>query len=176
MTGSSSGGREATRIADSARTPCGAARAGADARSGCTSFHYPLNPDRRLAIRRARSSGSALRSFHGLRIRKTAPVRSEKPAAAFPHVRGQAFRSLDAVRCYNVCDIRGSLFIGRSILPAPVLIFGFGSCPCGAGALAAALAFGLELVPVILGCLRLLNGRLLCIGSCFWGGAAIRPR
>src|SRR6266851_2909655 len=131
MTGSSSEGREAVRTTDSAQTPCGAARAAADARSGCTSFHYPLNPDRRLAIRRARSSGSALRSLHGLRIRKTAPVRSEKPAAAFPHVRGQAFRSLDAVRCYIVCDIPGSLAIGCSILPAPLPIFGFGSFPCG---------------------------------------------
>src|SRR6266550_4289468 len=119
MTGSSSEGREATRTIDSARTPCAAAPAAADARPGCTSSHYPPNRDRTLAIHRARSSNEALQSFPGLRIRKTVPVRLETPTAAFPHVRGQAFRSLDAAHCYIVCDIRGSSFFGRISYQCP---------------------------------------------------------
>src|SRR5437588_2088757 len=120
MIRSSSEEREATRTTDNARTPCAAAPAAADARPGCTSSHYPPNPDRTLAIRLARSSRSALQSFRGLHIRKIVPAKLETQAAAYRRVRRQAFRSLDATHCYNVCDIRGSLFIGRSILPAPV--------------------------------------------------------
>src|SRR5437763_7843494 len=109
MTGFSNEGREATRTADSARTPCGAAPAAADARPGCTSSHYPPNPDRTLAAHRAQSSGSALRSSPGLHIRRIAPAMLETPVAAFRRVRRQAFRCLDATHCYIVCDILVSL-------------------------------------------------------------------
>jgi len=76
------------------------------------SFHYPLNPDRRLAIAVLDlRAAQRFRSFHPVFVFVKPPLRGRKnAAAAFPHVRDKHFDLSMPVRCYNVCDIRDSLF------------------------------------------------------------------